>query len=274
MQEKTSGRKIGLALGSGTARGLAHIGVLEVLLRMGIHIDMIAGTSMGSMVAAVYAKGEDIEAIKERAKDLGAKRLSFLTEPTLSRTGLISGVKMNKALKSVFGDMQFEDLKIPFACSATDIESGREVVIDRGLVREGVRASCTVPVILAPIKIEGRYLVDGALVNPVPADLLKKMGADIVIAVNVAPLEYDNPNTNDIKKDKRKTPNILSIAFQTVNIIASQRLLACMEHADIIISPRVNHIGRGDFHRVDELIHQGELAALACEQQLKNLITV
>ena len=273
MQMNTSGKKIGLALGSGTARGLAHIGVLEVLLRMWIHIDMIAGTSMGAMVAAVYAKGEDMETIKEMAKDLGAKRLSFLRETTLSKTGLISGVKINKSLKSVFGDMRFEDLKIPFACSATDIESGREVVIDRGLVREGVRASCTVPVILAPIKIEGRYLVDGALVNPVPADLLKKMGADIVIAVNVTPLEYDNSNTNDIKKDKRKTPNILSIAFQTVNIIASQRLLACMEHADIIISPQVTHIGRGDFHRVDELIRYGELAALACEQQLKPLIT-
>ncbi|HAS28387.1 MAG TPA: patatin family protein, partial [Dehalococcoidia bacterium] len=128
-------------------------------------------------------------------------------------------------LKSIFGDMRFEDLKIPFACSATDIESGLEVVIDRGLVREGVRASCTVPVILAPIKIEGRYLVDGALVNPVPADLLKKMGADIVIAVNVSPLENDNSMANDIKKDKRKNPNIMSIAFQTVNIIASQRLL-------------------------------------------------
>jgi NTE family protein len=273
MQMNTSGKKIGLALGSGTARGLAHIGVLEVLLGMGIHIDMIAGTSMGSMVAAVYAKGENIDAIKERAKDLGAKRLTFLTEPTLSRTGLISGVKMNKALKSVFGDMKFEDLKIPFACSATDIESGREVVIERGLVREGVRASCTIPVILAPIKIEGRYLVDGALVNPLPADLLKKMGADIVVAVNVAPLEYDNFNNNDIKKDRRKNPNILSIAFQTVNIIASQRLLACMDHADIIISPQVNHISRGDFHRVDELIRQGELAALACEQDLKRMIT-
>ncbi|MDD3994385.1 MAG: patatin-like phospholipase family protein [Dehalococcoidales bacterium] len=274
MQEKTSGKKIGLALGSGTARGLAHIGVLEVLLGMGIHIDMISGTSMGSMVAGVYAKGESIEAMKEMARDLGSKRLSFLTEPTLPRTGLISGVKMNNALKSVFGDMKFEDLKIPFACSATDIESGREVVIDRGLVREGVRASCTVPVILAPIKIEGRYLVDGALVNPVPADLLKKMGADIVIAVNVAPLEYDNSKASDIKKDKRKNPNILSIAFQTVNIIASQRVLACLEHADIIISPQVNHIGRGDFHRSDELIHQGELAALACQQQLKSLITL
>ncbi len=274
MRQKTSGKKIGLALGSGTARGLAHIGVLEVLLGMGIHIDMISGTSMGSMVAGVYAKGENIEAMKEMARDLGSKRLSLLTEPTLSRTGLISGVKINNALKSIFGDMRFEDLKIPFACSATDIESGHEVVIDRGLVREGVRASCTVPVILAPIKIEGRYLVDGALVNPVPADLLRKMGADIVIAVNVTPLEDDNSRVNNVKKDKRKEPNILSIAFQTVNIIAGQRLLTCMQYADIVISPRVNHIGRGDFHRADELIHQGELAALACEQQLKPLINI
>jgi NTE family protein len=269
----TSGKKIGLALGSGAARGLAHIGVLKSLQSMGIRIDMISGTSMGALVGAIFAKGEEIDLMKDLANDLGAKRLSFLTEPTLSRTGLISGLKINNMLKSIFGDMDFQELKIPFACSATDIENGREVVIDRGQVREGVRASCTIPVILAPIKIEGRYLVDGALVNPLPADLLKKMGADIIIAVNVAPLEYDNFNNNDIKKDRRKNPNILSIAFQTVNIIASQRLLACMDHADIIISPQVNHISRGDFHRVDELIRQGELAALACEQDLKRIIT-
>jgi NTE family protein len=272
MQEKKSSKKIGLALGSGAARGLAHVGVLAALARMGIHIDMISGTSMGSLVAAVYAKGEDIDAMKKMARELGERKLSFLTEPTLSKTGLISGIKINNMLKSIFGDMQFNDLKIPFACSATDIESGREVVIDHGLVREGVRASCTVPIILAPIKLEGRYLVDGALVNPVPIDVLKKMGADIVIAVNVTLPEPENRN-NSIGKSKHKSPNILSIAFQTVNIISSQRLLACLEQADITISPQVNHIGRGDFQRADEIIYQGELAAFSCEKDIKNLIT-
>ena len=270
MQQKTSKKKIGLALGSGSARGLAHVGVLAALKNMGIHIDMISGTSMGSLVGAVYAKGEDIDTMKQMARELGEKRLSFLTEPTLSKSGLISGIKINNMLRSVFGDLQFQDLKIPFACSATDIENGHEVVIDRGLVREGVRASCTVPVILAPIKREGRYLVDGALVNPVPVDLLKKMGADIVIAVNVTLPESENRD-NNTGKDRHKSPNMLTIAFQTVNIIGSQRLISCMAEADITISPQINHIGRGDFHRAEELIYQGELAALACEQELKQL---
>jgi len=135
-----------------------------------------------------------------------------------------------------------------------------------------VRASCTVPIILAPIKHEGRYLVDGALVNPVPIDLLKKMGADIVIAVNVTLPETENRD-NGISRNRHKGPNILTIAFQTVNIISSQRLLACLQQADITISPQVNHIGRGDFQRADELIYQGELAAFSCEKEIKSLIT-
>jgi NTE family protein len=270
--EIESRRKIGLALGSGVARGLAHIGVLAALQKMGIRIDMISGTSMGALVGAIFAKGEDVDTMRTLATDLGAKRFSFLTEPTLSKTGLISGVKVDNMLKSIFGDMEFQDLDIPFACSATDIEEGREVVINRGLVREGVRASCSVPIIFAPAKHEGRYLVDGALVNPVPVDLLKKMGADIVIAVNVVSPESDNSHDDGVKKAGRKAPNIFSIAFQTVNIISSQRLISCMAEADITIRPQLTHIGRTDFHRVDECILQGELATLTFENELKNLI--
>jgi NTE family protein len=161
MQINKSGKKIGLALGSGAARGLTHIGVLKSLQVMGIQVDMVSGTSMGSLIGALFAKGEDLDVMKHLANDLGAKRLSFLTDPTFPKTGLISGLKINNMLKSLFGDMEFQELKIPFVCSATDIESGQEVVIDRGLVREGVRASCSVPVILAPIKLGGRYWSTG-----------------------------------------------------------------------------------------------------------------
>jgi NTE family protein len=264
-------KKIGLALGSGAARGLAHIGVLVALQKLGIHIDMVSGTSMGAFIGAVYAKGEDLDSMRTLANDLGAKRLSFLTEPTLSRTGLISGQKINNMLKSIFGDMEFKDLNIPFVCSATDIEKGREVVINQGLVREGVRASCSVPIILAPTKYKGRYLVDGALVNPVPVDLLKKMGADVVIAVNVVTPESEN-SQDDVKRAKQKVPNIFNIAFQTVNIISSQKLISCMAEADITIKPHLIHIGRADFHRASECIYQGELAVMNDEQELKRLI--
>jgi NTE family protein len=227
---------------------------------------------MGALVGAVYAKGENLDYMKDLAINLGAKRLSFIADPALSKTGLISGRKINNMLKSIFGDMEFQNLEIPFACLATDIENGREVVIKQGLVREGVQASCSIPVILPPIKQDGRYLVDGGMVNPVPVDILKRMGADFVIAVNVTSLEVEDSSGLDGKRRKQKAPNMFGIAFQTVNIISSQRLKSCLAEADIVISPQLTNIGRGDFHRASECIYQGELAALEYEQEIKRLI--
>ncbi len=272
MQRKMESKKrIGLALGSGAARGLAHIGVLAALQKIGIRIDMISGTSMGALIGAVFAKGEDVDSMKELAAELGAKRFSFLADPALPAAGLISGRKIDSMLTSIFGDLEFPELDVPFVCSATDIESGEEVVINQGLVRTGVKASCSIPVILAPTRYDGRFLVDGALVNPVPVSLLKRMGADIVIGVNVVSAESGNSQGDSTKKSKQKAPNILSIAFQTVNIVSSQKLLACQAEADIVINPRVSHIGRGDFHRVDELVLEGERAVFTCEEELKRL---
>jgi NTE family protein len=228
LQKVPSERIVGVALGSGAARGLAHIGVLAALQKQGIRIDMVAGTSMGALVGAVYAKGEKFDKMKDLAIDLGAKRFSFLTDPALSKTGLISGRKINNMLRSIFDDIEFQNLEIPFACSATDIENGQEVVIKQGLVRDGVKASCSVPIILAPTKYEGRYLVDGGMVNPVPVDILKRMGANFVIAVNVVSLEAENPPEVNTGSVGSKAPNMLTIAFQTVNIISSQRLKSCL----------------------------------------------
>lgn len=126
-----------LALSGGSAKGLAHIGVLAVLQEQGIPIDMIAGTSIGSLVGAIYAGGKDIDQMRSLAMDLDPKRFSFLADPVLSKSGLIRGRKIKDMLRSIIGDIEFRDLKIPFACSATDIENGQEVVIKQGLVRDG-----------------------------------------------------------------------------------------------------------------------------------------
>ena len=174
-------RKIGLALSGGAARGLAHIGVLAVLEKEGIHIDMIAGTSMGALVGAVYAQRRKAAALEEQAMYWGARRLSLFSELTLSRAGLIRGRKIEKMLKEILGNIEFKDLHIPFACVATNIDSGEEVVIKQGLVREGVRASISVPVILKAVRDEGRYLVDGGLLDNVPTDVLQEMGADFLM---------------------------------------------------------------------------------------------
>jgi len=262
-------RRVGLALGSGAARGLAHIGVLAALQRQGIQIDMIAGTSMGSLVGALYAGGKDIDQIRSLALDLGPKRFSFLADPALSRSGLIRGRKISGMLRSIIGDTEFRDLEIPFACIATDIERGQEVVISQGLVREAVKASCSIPVVLAPVKWEGRYLVDGGLVDPVPVKILKEMGADFIIAVNVIPTVREKFPEASPKHAESKQPNILSIMVQTMNIIAYQRLKLSLVGADVIIEPQLAHIGWGDFHRAPECILQGELAVHDSVQEIK-----
>jgi NTE family protein len=175
-------------------------------------------------------------------------------------------------LRSIIGDIEFRDLEIPFACSATDIESGQEVVVKQGLVREGVRASCSIPVILTPTKLGDRYLVDGGLVDPVPVRVLKEMGADFIIAVSVIPAEQQKPSEGSQNNKGPKEPNILSIAMQTVNIISGQRLKTSLIGADVIIEPQVTHIGWGDFHRANECIYQGELAAQASMQEIRRLL--
>ena len=271
MRSSFSERKVGLALGSGAAKGLAHIGVLAALQEQGIHIDMIAGTSMGALVGALYAMGKDIDQIRSLAIDLGQKRFSFLADLTLPKSGFIRGRKIKNMLRLIIGDVEFRDLEIPFACSATDIESGQEVVIKQGLVREGVKTSCSIPVILTPTRLGGRYLVDGGLLDPVPVRILKDMGADFIIAVNVIPAEQQKPSEASQDNKEPKDPNILSIAMQTVNIISGQGLKTSLIGADVIIEPQVAHIGWGDFHRADECIYQGELAVQISIQEIRQL---
>ena len=254
------GRKIGLALGSGAARGLAHIGVLEVLEKEGIPIDMIAGTSMGALIGALYAQGKAVNEIKALAVDLAPKRFALLADPALPKTGLVRGRKVESVLRSIIGDIEFKDLKIPFACVATDIGTGEEVVIKQGLVRDGVRASGSIPIILTPVKQQGRYLVDGALVNPVPVSVLRTMGADVTIAVNVVP-------DNSVREVKE--PNIFSIIMETIHIATSQALRSSLSETDIVIEPQVTSIGHFDFHRTQECILQGELATQDAIPEIK-----
>jgi len=252
--------KVGLALGSGAARGLAHIGVLEALEKEGIPIDMIAGTSVGALIGALYAQGKDISQIKNLAIDLGSKRFTLLADPALPKTGLVRGRKIEGILRSNIGDIEFKDLRVPFACVATDIHSCEEVVIKQGLVWEGVRASGSIPILFTAAKWEGRYLVDGALVNPVPVSVLRAMGADFIIAVNVIPHRTI---------EEAKEPSIFSIIMQILHISSYRMLRACLSGADIVIEPQVGHIAAADFRRVQECVLQGRLAAQNAIPEIK-----
>ena len=260
MTERT---KVGLALGGGGARGFAHIGVLEILQEEGIPLDMIAGTSAGGVVGAIYAQGKDATLIRNMFVGLDWKKLVALADLTLPKSGFIRGKKIRDFLELILGgDIRFSDLKIPLACVATDITTGEEVVIDQGSVLEALRASISIPGIFAVVKWKGRYLVDGGLVNPVPVSVLRRAGVDCTIAVNVQPDIKEIAYQADKERTKSlKEPNIFSVIVQSFQIAQSFRYRSAMEDADLVILPKVAHIGIGDFHRAEECIEQGKLAA-------------
>jgi NTE family protein len=250
-------QKFGLALSGGAARGLAHIGVLEVLQKEDIPIDMIAGTSAGAVAGAVYAYNQDVNRMKKEVLEVNWMKIAPLIDPSLPRSGLIKGTKIKNLLASyIGGNIKFSDFKIPFACVATDIDTGEEVVINRGSVPEALRASISVPGIFTTVKREGRYLVDGGLTTPMPVNVVKRMGADFTIAVNVTP----DVNTR-INKKMGKEPNIFQVIMQSIYIATYSLTRSSLEEADIVIEPDVAHISAGDFQKAQELIIQGEQAA-------------
>jgi len=179
--------KIGYALGGGAARGLSHIGVLKVFEEHGIFPNIITGTSMGALIGALYAGGIKVGDIERLAVRLGLGRLALLADMTLPFSGLIGGRRVTSLLKSILGDLTFSQLKYDFACVATDINTGEQVILREGSLVEAVRASISLPGIFTPVRIEGRYLVDGGLVNEVPVSVCREMGAGYVIGVNVIP---------------------------------------------------------------------------------------
>jgi len=264
-------KKVGLALGSGAARGLAHVGVLEVLQKENIPVDMIAGTSAGAAVGALYARGIDISQIKSLALDLSRKKLFPLVDPSLPKTGLIKGRKIkNLITQSIGGNIQFSDLKIPFACVATDIETGEEIVIDRGSVPEAIRASISIPGIFTPVEKDERYLVDGGLVNPVPVNILKRMGANLVIAVNVTPgVTGRTQQENKDRAEDSREPNIIKVLMQSIHIATYSLVRASLEDADIVIEPEIAHLGSAEFHHAEEFIRLGKLAAQEAMPEIK-----
>jgi len=177
--------KIGLALGSGSARGWTHIGVIQALAEAGIDIDYIAGTSIGSVVGSVFAAG-NIKALEEVAVQLDWKQIAFLFDVVLPKSGLIDGKKVAGFVRNHLSEMNIEELPIPFCAVSTDLNTGDEVVIREGDIIEAVRASISIPGIFTPVRNNGRILVDGGLVNPVPVSVAREMGADFVIAVDLS----------------------------------------------------------------------------------------
>ncbi|OYD13863.1 hypothetical protein CH333_09630 [candidate division WOR-3 bacterium JGI_Cruoil_03_44_89] len=216
-------RKIGLALGAGAARGYAHIGVLKVLDEEKIPIDFIAGTSIGALMGAIYASGISAKEMEELVLNLDRRKTTSFFTPTLPYSGLVEGKRITEFMKSIIGNPNIEDLKIPFAAVATDVMSGREVIFTKGSTIEAVRASISIPGIFTPCKYNENFLVDGGLVNPVPVNCVREMGADFIIAVNVLPSPERGTHKLRMKGEEKQFPTS-PITSEIVNTRLSQFL--------------------------------------------------
>lgn len=287
--------KIGLALGGGAARGWAHIGVLRALAKAGIKPDIIAGTSIGAVVGGCYAAGR-LDEVEDFARTLTKRRIFGYLDFNFKGTGLISGQRLVEMLDRHLGDRNIEELATRFTAVATEIGSGHEVWLSRGRLVDAVRASYALPGVFKPVKIDGRWLFDGALVNPIPVSVCRALGARYVIAVNLnfdissrsavaAPIETAlGAVTEEIEPEPVQgkngiamrrllqrqifgagddTPGITTVLVDALNIvqdrIARSRLAG--DPPDAMITPRLHGIGLFDFHRAEELITRGEVAA-------------
>jgi len=273
--------KLGIALGSGSARGWAHIGVLRALAEQGIAPNFIAGCSMGAMVGAACAAGR-IEQLEAWALSLDWKGVVGLLDLGL-RGGLIKGDRLLNMFQAQFVECQFSELALPFAAVATDLATGKELWLREGKVSDAVRASCTVPGLFRPVWRDGRYVVDGSVVNPIPVSLCRAMGAEVVIAVDLGshlnrrfPLDSQEPAKagarrrrlfNVLGPSKRPDappPSIVDTLLGAIDVmqerIAQARLMS--EPPDLLLAPRLGMLGPFEYHRAALAIAEGHAAVM------------
>jgi NTE family protein len=268
-------RLVGLALSSGGARGIAHIGVLRVLEEEGIPIDIMSGTSAGSLFGALYAAGlslDEITAFALGMKDrvaLSGRLWDFNLPP---RSGLIRGQRALDYIDKTLGHCTFADLRIPFYIVAADIISGEEVIFDSGSVAEAVRASISIIGIFSPASVGGRYLIDGGTVNPVPTDILAQKGVDIIIASSViSGLEEQARRQRERKEES--SPNFLGVVMNMMGIMEREIIKTKMMPMDVVINPRVGIYSSMEYDKAAEFIRLGEEAAQEEIGRIKELIS-
>lgn len=294
--------RIGVALGSGVARGWAHLGVLKALDKLGIEPDIIAGTSVGALVGGFYLGGQ-IEALEAWALRLTKLRmLRYFNFPLGG--GMISGDKLFQEAEKYLGDIAVEELDVPFVSVATDLRTGHEIWLRDGKLVDAMRASLALPGIFKPMKLNGHWLIDGALVNPVPVSVCRALGAEMVIAVNLGNdligKEYElngngysaeNGSNGDNEPDARRSaadflsgmmrhnrgePSTFGVMVSSLNIvqdrIARARLAA--NPPDVAIAPRIGHIGLLEFHRAEELVAEGVNAVERSMPEIEDAISL
>jgi NTE family protein len=248
-----------LVLGAGASRGFAHIGVLKVLESNRIPVHMIVGTSAGSFVGSLYAYGYNAFQLQKLSFDIEKGDIVDLTIPD---NGFVKGEKLEEFINRTVNNTPIEKMRIPFYAVATDIQNGSEVVFGRGNTGTAVRASCSIPGIFRPTKIENRMYVDGGIVSPVAVDAARRLGADVVIAVDVSSSVED-----------AQPEGTIDTILQAVGIMYSKISSIQLAKADVVIRPKVGYIGPSDFSKRHEAVLEGELAATEALPRIQNIVT-
>ena len=282
---------IGLALGGGAARGYAHIGVIRALIAKGLEPDVIVGTSMGAVVGGCYGAGH-LDAFEEWARGLTARHVLGYLDISLSGSGLIDGRRLAARLEQTIGDIMIEELPIRFAAIAAEVGTGHEIWLTRGRLAAALSASYALPGVFAPVRLGGRWLVDGVIVNPVPVAAGRALGARVVIAVNlnadmfgrgatIADHGSDLADAERWQESNRRRglrglfgaeqllrrqmlgtagrPGIATVMMDAFNVMQDRitRSRLAGDPPDVLINPRLGHIGLFEFHRAEEAIALG-----------------
>jgi NTE family protein len=252
--------KIALVLSGGASRGFAHVGVIKVLEEQHIPIDIVVGTSAGSLTGAMYAYYGDAAKLEKAARMMTEDDVFDFSLPNIL-VGVVKGESIVAFIRNRIPVRNIEDLKIPFAAVATDLVTGEKIVFKCGPISTAVRASISIPGVFKPLIIGGKILVDGGVVDNVPVDVARNLGADIVIAVDVS-----SPSRND------NITNVIDVIMQTFNIMGNEISKYQIKDADVIIRPSVSGVGLMDFNKKSYLILEGEKAARAALPKIREAI--
>jgi NTE family protein len=252
--------RVALVLGGGAARGFAHVGVIRILEQEKIPVDMIVGTSVGSLIGVIYAAAPDSRNLETTAFQLEREDLLDFTLFTLKK-GPIIGDRLERFVSQKVPVSRIEDLKIPFAAVATEIRTGRRVILNRGPLARAVRASCALPGVFQPVEMDGMLLVDGGVLESLPVPTAKFLGADVTIAVDVG-----------VKIKEIQAADFVTIVIQALSISGAEMRRRHAEEADVLIHPDVNGVGTFDFSQKERCKEAGMAATRDALSQIREVL--
>lgn len=258
--------KIGLALGSGGARGLAHIGVIKALVKNNIEISYITGSSAGALIGGLYAATGDINKVEELVSEINFKKFVTIFSDIFKKKGVFAGNRAEKYLDKLLNGIDISQTKIPFKVATTDIIEGRTIILQQGNLAKVIRASTSIPFVFKPVEIEGKFLVDGAVSTPIPVEAVKKMGADKTIAVNLYYYPAEK-RARDLKEASAFLVGRSSLQLLLYNLAKYNE-----KEADIVINPQIPYLSMVTFMHGKKYVKKGEEAVERKMEEIRKMV--